>query len=146
MSRLRLLVLQASRVPMYARDSVSSSARLLLSAHNISSRMGRCGTIDFREFVSGLALINSRSKEDREVLIFCLFDLDGTRVISRKEMMDTFKMLVQSNQRLAHRSMSSDQPISVDERTEVLAESMTNEIFEDCDLDNNGVLDLDEFR
>jgi Ca2+-binding EF-hand superfamily protein len=108
--------------------------------------MGRCGTIDFREFVSGLALINSSSKEDREVLIFCLFDLDGTRVISRKEMMDTFKMLVQSNQRLAHRSMSSDQPISVDERTEVLAESMTNEIFEDCDLDNNGVLDLDEFR
>lgn len=80
------------------------------------------------------------------MLIFCLFDLDGTRVISRKEMMDTFKMLVQSNQRLAHRGMTNDQPISSDERTEVLAEGMTNEIFDDCDMDNNGVLDLDEFR
>lgn len=106
----------------------------------------RCGTIDFREFVSGLALLTSDAKQDREVLIFCLFDLDGTRVITKKEMMDTFNMLISSNQRISHRMLTSDQPITAEERIKVLSETVTEQIFETCDLDSNGVLDLHEFR
>uniref|UniRef100_A0A6U2EXQ5 EF-hand domain-containing protein n=1 Tax=Hemiselmis andersenii TaxID=464988 RepID=A0A6U2EXQ5_HEMAN len=106
----------------------------------------RCGTIDFREFVSGLALLTSDKKQDRTVLIFGLFDLDATRVIHKSEMIDTFKMLISSNQRVAEKYMSGDHSVSDSSRIEVLAEATTEDVFATCDADGNGVLDLDEFR
>jgi len=106
----------------------------------------RCGTIDFREFVSGLALLTSDKKQDRAVLIFALFDLDGTRVIHKNEMIDTFKMLIASNTRVAEKFMAGEHSVSDSTRFEVLAEATTEDVFATCDADGNGVLDLDEFR
>mmetsp|Transcript_44069 Transcript_44069/g.110394 ORF Transcript_44069/g.110394 Transcript_44069/m.110394 type:complete len:346 (+) Transcript_44069:61-1098(+) len=106
----------------------------------------RCGTIDFREFVSGLALLTSDKKQDRAVLIFGLFDLDATRVIHKNEMVDTFKMLISSNQRVAEKFMQGEHAVSDATRIEVLAEATTEDVFATCDADGNGVLDLDEFR
>lgn len=60
----------------------------------------RTGSIDFRAFVTGMALLTSKDPDHRAELLFSLSDLNKNGVIERFEMFSIVKSLADAAQQL----------------------------------------------
>ncbi len=89
------------------------------------------GYVDFRDFACGLSVLYQGSYEDRLLLAFKAYDLDGNDSIDQDEM---FRLL-KSTFRSKGFEMSDSE-----------IKSMVEKCFEKADADGNGVLDFEEFK
>eukprot|EP00055_Hartaetosiga_balthica_P006779 m.22088 g.22088 ORF g.22088 m.22088 type:complete len:190 (+) comp5421_c0_seq1:79-648(+) len=92
------------------------------------------GTIDFREFMCALSITGRGSPEEKLEWTFKLYDLDGDKTITKKEMLhivsSIFKMV--------------NKDVAVAE--EDTPERRVDHIFEIMDTNKDGVLTLEEFQ
>lgn len=97
--------------------------------------LNRSGSIDFREFVVGMATLNRGSVEERLKLMFRSYDLDGNGFLDRDEVFAIYRTallfsgLSRSDPQLEHAHLSS----------------LVDEAFRRVDVNGDGRLDFNEF-
>lgn len=93
------------------------------------------GALDFKEFITALS-ISSRGKTDEKLQwAFQLYDMNKDGKISRDEMMQIVTAI--------HKMAGSMMKLPEDEST---PEKRVNKIFALMDVDENGEIDLEEFK
>lgn len=112
------------------------------------------GTIDFKEFICALSITSRGKMEDKLDWAFQLYDIDGDGKISYDEMLAIveaiYKMVGLFLHSLTHLHISTDTlqvgsmvKLPEDEDT---PEKRVQKIFRMMDKDENGSLDLAEFK
>lgn len=98
--------------------------------------MDNNGKIDSYEFICALALMAHGSLEEKAELIFNLYDFDGSKNITRDEL-----VILMTNSMTAMNSMSNKAPPSIAE-----IERKTDEYFVKIDTNNDKKITLREFK
>ncbi|DAZ96202.1 TPA: hypothetical protein N0F65_012392 [Lagenidium giganteum] len=97
--------------------------------------------VDFMELSSGLSVLCDGSREEKVMAAFSLFDTDGDGYITEEEMTtylaSVFSVMFETNPQ-------TKKAIPLDAKT--LAWYTTKQAFEEADLNNDGLLSLEEFR
>jgi Ca2+-binding EF-hand superfamily protein len=114
----------------------------------------KSGSIDFKEFICALSVTSRGKMEDKLDWAFQLYDIDGDGKISYEEMLAIveaiYKMVRMSNPKhvkstadTATRQVGSMVKLPEDEDT---PEKRVRKIFRMMDKDENGSLDMAEFK
>ena len=113
----------------------------------------KSGSIDFKEFICALSVTSRGKMEDKLDWAFQLYDIDGDGEISYNEMLQIveaiYKMvgltlfLAVHMHRLTSLKVGSMVKLPADEDT---PEKRVRKIFKMMDKDENGSLDMDEFK
>lgn len=113
----------------------------------------KSGSIDFKEFICALSVTSRGKMEDKLDWAFQLYDIDGDGEISYNEMLQIveaiYKMvcpivlLAVGIQRLTTSQVGSMVKLPADEDT---PEKRVRKIFKMMDKDENGSLDMAEFK
>jgi len=120
----------------------------------------KSGSIDFKEFICALSVTSRGKMEDKLTWAFQLYDIDGDGMISYDEMLQIveaiykmvrsgFLLLVitsflhHSEQHVHYFQVGSMVKLPVDEDT---PEKRVRKIFKMMDKDENGSLDMAEFK
>ena len=99
------------------------------------------GKVDFVELVSGLSILCSGSKEDKVSAAFSLFDYNGDGKISMEEMIVYLKSVF----RVIYETTPPPVAYNIEVTPELLAKSTALQCFQDCDINRDGFLSLNEF-
>ena len=120
------------------RDSKASKQTIQRLFHVFD--INNDGIIDFYELASGISILCAGSKSSKVSASFALFDRNGDGKISLNEMIiyltSVFRVIFEAT------------PYSAEEfgaTPEELAESTAFQCFEDCDINKDGFLSLEEF-
>jgi neuronal calcium sensor 1 len=114
----------------------------------------KSGTIDFKEFICALSVTSRGNMEDKLDWAFQLYDIDGDGKISYDEMLQIveaiYKMVSSSHGRTQPQG-SADVPQQVGSMVKLPEDEDTPEkrvkkIFRMMDKDENGSLDMQEFK
>mmetsp|Transcript_9559 Transcript_9559/g.11810 ORF Transcript_9559/g.11810 Transcript_9559/m.11810 type:complete len:190 (-) Transcript_9559:2-571(-) len=97
------------------------------------------GVVDFKEFISGFALLCKGSVEDKIKVSFNAYDKDGDGTISKDELAEMFKYAWMSGFK-AMKSLSSEEitPQEIKEFCEQSAKAFADSVMEQMDTDGNG--------
>lgn len=87
------------------------------------------GSVDFREFISGLSAFSSKgNKEEKLKFAFKVYDIDRDGLISNGELFLVLKMMVGSNLK------------------DVQLQQIVDKTIMEADRDGDGKIDFDEFK
>lgn len=112
----------------------------------------KSGSIDFKEFICALSVTSRGKMEDKLDWAFQLYDIDGDGKISYDEMLAIveaiYKMVREAGEVVMETQLTSSQVGSMvklpdDEDT---PEKRVKKIFRMMDKDENGSLDMEEFK
>jgi len=98
--------------------------------------LDKSGSIDFREFVAGMAILNRGSSEDRLRLMFRSYDLDGSGYLEPDEVYALYRTAL----------MASGLPRTAPELEHQQLTSMVESCFRQVDVNNDRKLDFEEFK
>ena len=90
--------------------------------------------LNFREFIEGLSIISRGTREDKLRWAFEMYNVDGGRVVTKKEMMEIVKSIFQAAGNTVN--------LPPDENT---PDKLTYKIFAHLDKNDDGTITLDEF-
>jgi len=90
--------------------------------------------LDFREFIEGLSIISRGSREDKLRWAFEMYNVDGGRAVTKKEMLEIVKSIFQAAGERVNLPSDENTP-----------EKLTNKIFAHLDRNDDGTITLDEF-
>lgn len=91
----------------------------------------KSGTVDFREFVCGLSVMYRGTMEERLMLAFKAYDINGDGVISEDELSNIMRGSLRA------------QGMTINEEA---IQNLVSTCFEKADKDGNGELDFEEFK
>mmetsp|Transcript_50324 Transcript_50324/g.140487 ORF Transcript_50324/g.140487 Transcript_50324/m.140487 type:complete len:431 (-) Transcript_50324:141-1433(-) len=94
------------------------------------------GTIDFREFVLGLSVLLRGGRQQKIEFIFHALDADNDNSLSKRELKDALKSQV---------SVMRSRTAMVELHDPASPDAVVDAIFDNADLDGDGVLNLEEF-
>jgi len=117
-------------------ESIGITDPLVIEQSFLAFDDDRSGTIDFREFVAGMAILNRGSAEDRLRLMFRSYDLDGSGYLEPDEVYALYRTALLANGYTAQ---------SAELEHENLLRTV-EECFKKVDLDGDGKLDFNEFK
>eukprot|EP00999_Lentomonas_sp_LEN2_P000522 NODE_1523_length_828_cov_53.106990_g1475_i0.p1 GENE.NODE_1523_length_828_cov_53.106990_g1475_i0~~NODE_1523_length_828_cov_53.106990_g1475_i0.p1 ORF type:complete len:215 (+),score=35.69 NODE_1523_length_828_cov_53.106990_g1475_i0:82-726(+) len=100
------------------------------------------GLVDFREFISGLAVISSPNLDDSLQMVFDCYDLKGDSWITQKEMVTC---LLAMGTALELEQLSGHEQDNPDQRKAEI-ENWVTQMFLEFDVLQNGALQFDEFK
>jgi len=105
-------------------------------AHYVFNTFDRqhCGSINFKEFVIGLSLLSRGSLQEKLKWAFSLYDINGDGFITREEMMDIVSSI--------YKLLGKYTDPAIDKHT---ATDHVERVFQKLDLNQDGVVTLDEF-
>ena len=109
----------------------------------------KSGTIDFKEFICALSVTSRGKMEDKLDWAFQLYDIDGDGKISYDEMLNIveaiYKMVVFADGGDGALTVQVGSMVKLPE-DEDTPEKRVRKIFRMMDKDENGSLDMDEFK
>mmetsp|Transcript_34586 Transcript_34586/g.25733 ORF Transcript_34586/g.25733 Transcript_34586/m.25733 type:complete len:183 (-) Transcript_34586:41-589(-) len=94
------------------------------------------GKIDSYELICALAMLSHSTLDEKAELIFSLYDFDGSRYITRDEL-----VILLTNSLTAINSMSKKAAPTIEQ-----LEAKTNEFFRLADVDQDKKITLEEFK
>eukprot|EP00011_Vannellida_sp_DIVA3-517-6-12_P015261 CAMPEP_0114632040 /NCGR_PEP_ID=MMETSP0168-20121206/14724_1 /TAXON_ID=95228 ORGANISM="Vannella sp., Strain DIVA3 517/6/12" /NCGR_SAMPLE_ID=MMETSP0168 /ASSEMBLY_ACC=CAM_ASM_000044 /LENGTH=207 /DNA_ID=CAMNT_0001843627 /DNA_START=64 /DNA_END=687 /DNA_ORIENTATION=- len=107
------------------------------------------GVVDFKEFVSGFALLCKGTAEDKIRYSFSAYDKDGNGQISRPELEEMFKSAWMAGFKTMSSTDLDESELSVQEINdfcEDCAKTFASNVLEQMDTDGDGQLSYDEFK
>jgi Ca2+-binding EF-hand superfamily protein len=94
------------------------------------------GTIDFREFVLGLSVLLRGGRQQKIEFIFHALDADNDNSLSKRELKEALK---------SQMSVMRSRTAMVELHDPASPDAVVDAIFDNADLDGDGVLNLEEF-
>ena len=94
------------------------------------------GKLDSYEFVCAMAMLSHSTLDEKAELIFSLYDFDGSKYISRDEL-----VILMTNALSSLNAMSKKPPPSIEE-----IEKKTDEFFQKADTNQDKKITLREFK
>jgi len=104
---------------------------LVLEQNFSAFDVNKDGQINFKEFVTGLSVVQKGTMEERLKFLFNAYDTDGSGTLTPDEVFNIFKASL----------ASKGQPVDNEEITK-----MVNECFRQIDVNNDGEINFEEFK
>ena len=93
----------------------------------------RDGQLTFEEFVKGLSVFHPQAtRNEKTEFAFRVYDLRGTGAIEREDVREMLEAVLRQSKAMT--------------LTKEMMEAVLNKTFEDCDLTNDGVISMKEFK
>eukprot|EP00300_Choanocystis_sp_HF-7_P038816 c5619_g1_i1.p1 GENE.c5619_g1_i1~~c5619_g1_i1.p1 ORF type:complete len:386 (+),score=74.76 c5619_g1_i1:96-1160(+) len=102
------------------------------------------GQVSFREFLTSLSICARGSLRERVIFSFSLYDVDENGFISKEDMVESLLAMTTTMDKLSPLSGSLSAG-SDSLRSEVEIRGFVDATFDECDLDADGRLSLEEF-
>lgn len=117
-------------------ETMEREDRVLVLSILTSLDRNHDGTIDFREFVLGLSVLLRGGRQQKIEFIFHALDADNDNSLSKRELKEALKSQV---------SVMRSRTAMVELHDPESPDAVVNAIFDNADLDGDGVLSLEEF-